>query len=144
MNLLHDKAIELLARREHSQQELKQKLLQRGFLLDEIECAINHLAESGLQSDQRFMETYVNKRVAAGYGPKQIAAELRQRGILDLPEIIKDESNIYWQDLLKRVWQKKFASLPNTPKEYAKQMNFLLYRGFNAYPIQKLLQNEND
>lgn len=61
---LREHTIALLARREHSQLELKQKLLNKGYKLSEVETLIISLAVEGLQSDERYTEIYVRQRIA--------------------------------------------------------------------------------
>jgi regulatory protein len=68
--------MDLLARREHSAHELRQKLEKREFDRDEIELALEVLQQNNLQSDARFTESYVNHRTNAGLGPIKIAHEL--------------------------------------------------------------------
>ncbi|MDH3448313.1 MAG: recombination regulator RecX, partial [Gammaproteobacteria bacterium] len=80
---IRKKAMDLLARREHSAQELRQKLTAREFDNDAIEEAMRGLRDDGLQSDERFAESYINSRFNAGIGPRKIRFELRQRGIAD-------------------------------------------------------------
>ena len=73
-------AMDFLARREHSEQELRQKLKARADDADEVEAALHKLKDEGLQSDERFTEAYVHHRVNAGIGPLKIRYELRQKG----------------------------------------------------------------
>jgi len=77
------KAMDLLARREHSEQELRQKLKSREYAYDAIEEAVQSLLRDGLLSDERFTESYVNHRYNAGMGPVKIRYELRQKGVSD-------------------------------------------------------------
>ncbi|WP_304985198.1 hypothetical protein [Coxiella-like endosymbiont] len=49
---LRERAIALLARREYSQLELKQKLLNKSYKLPEVKTLIISLAVEGLQSDE--------------------------------------------------------------------------------------------
>ena len=79
--LIRAKAIELLARREHSWLELRQKLVQRGFSSSSIELVLDQLMEDRLLHEGRYAELYVCSRVDRGYGPLRIAGELRERGI---------------------------------------------------------------
>ena len=58
--------LRLLARREHSQKELLDKLAQRGFLREEVEPVIATLAEQNWQNDARYAECYVRQRIASG------------------------------------------------------------------------------
>jgi regulatory protein len=69
---VRNKAMDLLARREHSEHELRQKLKLREFDSDEITAAIDSLQRDNLLSDERFTESYVSQRFNAGFGPLKI------------------------------------------------------------------------
>lgn len=77
----YDRALGLLARREHSKWELRNKLRAKGYARDEIDEAVEKLAEQGYQSDERFAGMLIRTRAAALYGPVRIRMELRQRFI---------------------------------------------------------------
>jgi regulatory protein len=134
------KAMDFLARREHSRKELREKLRKRyddHILIDEV---VDTLVLEGLQSDKRYVESFLRQRVAAGYGPLRLRAELRQRGIseneisLGLSELSGD-----WLALAETAWQKKFGVAAVDAREKAKQQRFLAYRGFSNETIQELL-----
>ena len=74
-------ALALLVRREHSQKDLARKLSARGIAEHEISETIERLAGDGWQSDARFGEMLVRTRVAHGYGPVRIRAELGTHGL---------------------------------------------------------------
>ena len=93
---VYNAGLNLLARREHSSKELKQKLGRRfaDALVDEA-CA--ELEHNGLLSDERFTEAVIHSRSAKGYGPRHIAQELAQKGVSK--ELIKeflDERDAHW------------------------------------------------
>ena len=75
-------ALDFLARREHSEHELRQKLKSRDHDSDAVDAVLQQLKDERLQSDERFTESYVNHRFNAGSGPLKIRHELRQRGML--------------------------------------------------------------
>ena len=132
-NTIRNKALDLLARREHTKFELQRKLSAKGFASDEIDLVINELAQKNLQSDERFLASYVRMRADRGFGPVRIKQELYERGIgKELVQQHEVFATIDWQDLLQQVRTKKFgsAAAPNF-QEKAKQMRYLLYRGFN-------------
>ncbi len=137
-----NKAMDLLARREHSAYELRQKLKQREFDSDEIELALEVLQQKKLQSDARFTESYTNHRVNAGLGPVKIVHELRQKGV---DSVIIDEhmsalSND-WNELLERQRIKKYGQ--EIPTDYAqkmKQARFLQNRGFSPESVMRLFR----
>ncbi len=138
-------AMNLLARREHSTQELRDKLLTRGFEDDEIVPALQTLSREGLLSDERFTESFIHSRMERGSGPVKIRAELRQRGVAD--EIISDwldERDRMWLERAETVRCKKFGSaLPVDYKEKARQARFLQYRGFSAEQTRQVLRDDD-
>ena len=134
-------AMNLLARREHSQQELHRKLINKGFEVDEISADLARLAEEGLQSDERFTEAFINSRLNRGSGPVKIVQELQQRGVSD--QLVSDyleERDPQWTQSAIEVKNKKFGSAqPEDFKARARQMRFLQYRGFTMQQIQQAL-----
>ncbi|MCR2746386.1 regulatory protein RecX [Limnobacter parvus] len=85
------KAVALLARREHSQSELRAKLQQRGYEAEEVEQAIEWATSHQFQSDDRFKLSLFRRR-ASTFGDRAISAELGQHGLGDLKSIEFDES----------------------------------------------------
>lgn len=135
-------AMDLLARREHGRIELSRKLRQRGAPVELIEPALDRLAEEGLLSEARYLESFVRMRANAGYGPLRIREELSQRGLArdDIEQALRD-SGFDWSEQLRAVWQRKFAGeLPGDPRERARQGRFLSYRGYPLDMIGRLLR----
>ena len=136
------KAMDFLARREHSEQELRQKLKTREYDADEIEDALNALKSDGLQSDLRFADSYVNHRVNAGIGPTKIRFELRQKGINDeLADKFLEPLSGCWEAMMRQQRVKKFGE--NIPDDYnarMKQARFLQNRGFSPESVMRLFR----
>ena len=136
------KAMDFLARREHSEQELWQKLKTREYDADEIEDALNALKSDGLQSDLRFADSYVNHRVNAGIGPTKIRFELRQKGINDeLADKFLEPLSGCWEAMMRQQRVKKFGE--NIPDDYnarMKQARFLQNRGFSPESVMRLFR----
>lgn len=137
-------AMNLLARREHSQQELHDKLLNKGFDADAVQSVLSTLSREGLLSDERFTEAFINSRLQRGSGPMKIVMELQQRGIgHELISCYLDERDTKWTQRAVEVRVKRFGpSLPRDFKERARQMRFLQYRGFTMSQIQKAIGGE--
>ena len=74
-------AVSLLARREHSSRELREKLRARSFSAEAVESALATLREQDLQSDYRFAEACTRSLMNRGYGSLRVAGELRERGV---------------------------------------------------------------
>jgi len=135
--LIREKALELLARREHSQGELRNKLHTRGFNATEIDPTLTELAAQGLQSDERFIEAFIASRMARGHGPIKIIAELRARGIAgDQITPLIEINGQQWQEIACTARHRRFGNkLPLNPQERATQMRFLARRGFTNAQI---------
>ena len=134
-------AMDLLARREHSVQELHRKLRQRGAEAELIETELQKLVDEGLLSEQRYLESYIRSRALSGRGPARIREELSQRGLSrqDI-ELGLEEADIDWQEQLHDLWQRRFGEKPTDQKAFAKQARFLLYRGYPMDWVQRLLR----
>ncbi|MBC9251869.1 recombination regulator RecX [Pseudomonas alcaligenes] len=139
-------AMDLLARREHGRTELSRKLRQRGASDELIDSALDRLAEEGLLSEGRYLESFIASRGRSGYGPLRIREELGQRGLPRAAiEQALGEAAIDWSEQLRELWQRKFAGqLPQDMKEKAKQARFLAYRGFSQEQIGRLLRGALD
>ena len=87
--------LQLLVRREHSQKELLNKSLAKGFEKDQVMTTLEELALEGWQSDLRYAECYSRYRIQKGYGPIWINYERKKNGIngfnLDDVVFIKDK-----------------------------------------------------
>lgn len=137
------KAIALLARREHSEKELRTKLL-RVFKDHDalVQGVIEQLKHDDYLSDRRFAACYIRSRANRGFGPERILLELGAKGVdsssgLDaLQELEQTELN--WSAVIERVWRKKFSDPPADFGQKFKQTRFLQYRGFSLEQIAAL------
>ena len=130
--------MDFLARREHGEQEITQKLIARGFDTAIVEAAVSTLIADGLLSDSRFAEAFVYSRFKKGSGPQKIHAELRQRGIDGaLISASMEAVGGQWLERAREVREKKFGlELPRDFKERSRQMRFLQQRGFTSEQIR--------
>ena len=135
---VYEKALGLLARREHSARELKRKLSARGFDAGENAATLERLQSKDFQSDARFAEMLVRSRIEGGYGARWIIAELQTHGIDEARarELIgaadPDWPGLARRQLRRRYGDKAAASLPDR----AKRASFLLRRGFDASTVK--------
>jgi regulatory protein len=138
-------AVRLLSRREHSTEELKRKLIARGYPEGSIATVLDKLGKKKWVSDERFAANYVHHHARRGQGPVRIRAQLRQQGITDaqIQQEIGGEED--WNGLAAEVRRRKFgAELPRSAAERAKQARFLQYRGFNSDQIRAALKFDPD
>lgn len=139
------KAMDLLARREHSTAELRAKLRQRELDPDEIDAALVRLSGEGLLSDERYVEAFVAAHRRKGHGPNRIRAELRQKGVAEeLVDAQLSASAADWTALARQVRAKRFgAARPKEFRERARQVRFLEMRGFPADAIRAALGGDD-
>jgi regulatory protein len=135
-------AMNLLARREHSLHELRQKLRRRFPDESVVALELARLQDENLQSDQRYAESYLRQRSGRGYGPQRVRREMRDKGLSD--EQIADAFatvEVDWYELAAQVMRKKFGAVPVTElKEKARRLRFMQYRGFHGDHYQHLLE----
>ena len=101
--------LSLLARREHSAEELRRKLKQSSSISktadfsDLLERCLLEMQEKGFQSDDRFARQYVESKLAnKSHGPLKILAELFNRGIP------REQANLVLNELgYQELWLKK-------------------------------------
>ena len=132
-----ERAIRLLAGREHGHRELTRKLIDRGFEPAEVERVVDELAESNLQSDARYAEMLSRARAGRGYGRRRVQVELTQAGVC--PATINtalEAGDTDWVEVAVSALAKKFR---NNPKADAasqqKQRKHLYARGFDSSEI---------
>jgi regulatory protein len=142
--MIRAKALELLARREHARLELRQKLAQRGFPVENIDPVLDQLTEERLLDEGRYAELYACSRADKGYGPLRIARELRERGV---PQELVDRTlaglEDDWLPKLRELHRKRFKSLiPADVAGRMQQTRVLRQHGFTLEQIKLLFEND--
>lgn len=141
---IRERALGFLSRREYSRLELKRKLAPHAEDEHEVELLLADFAARGWLSEARFTEQIVQAR-RSKYGLQRIVHELKEKGVgaeavaATLPELRESEL-----ERARTVWTKKFGVLPQDARERAKQMRFMMSRGFSSGIIGKVLQGSGD
>lgn len=134
-------ALRLLSRREHSAAELKYKLARRGHDDAVAGDIVGHLADAGWQSDDRYAEMLVRNRVAQGYGPLRVRAELEAARVDEAAiRAALDAIEVDWSQRACDVHARKFKAPPQGAAEWQKQYRFLAGRGFEPEQIRAALK----
>lgn len=140
-----------MSRRDHSELELQQKLLQRQFPPQEISLALEYCRENGWLDDARFAGSLLRQGVSKHHGWMRICQEAKRKGIeIDVLECAERDADIDWYALAKDAAQKKYANFdgiippPSDVKEKAKRMRYLQYRGFNFDQINYALSSDSE
>ena len=142
---IKDYCLSLLVRREHSQKELLNKSLLKGWGSDDIVTVINELAVQAWQSDTRYAESFTRYRINKGYGPVWISYELRKNNIdsFNVGDVAQQTVGS-WMDLLEQVYSKKYKQASVLDRnEWAKRSRFLMQRGFSSTMISTLFDHLN-
>jgi regulatory protein len=139
-------ALQLLARRELSEKQLRDRLIDRDHQHDEIDRVIAHLLESKALDDGRVARAYA--RTAAGVkgrGRLRVMRELSTMGIARdvaneaLAEVFADVDE---RALIAKALQKKMRGRPRITNaaEHARLYQFLMRQGFTPAGITAALR----
>jgi len=139
---LKGRALRLLSQREHSRVELERKLSAHEEVPGELAKALDELQARDFINDGRAIESVVHRR-SGKLGSARIKQELAAKGlsgeaVAQAMESLKDTELSRAQE----VWRKKFGSPPQDPQEKAKQLRFLITRGFNAEVVRRVVKGD--
>lgn len=142
---LRERALKLLARREHSRVELARKLSAHAGDPAEIEAVLDDCERRGWLSERRVVEQLVHAR-RSRFGARRIEQDLRQKGIsgeavaMALADLKSGEL-----EAAREVWRRKFGGrLPRSPADRARQVRFLQGRGFELEIVLKIIKGGED
>ena len=136
---LKGRALRLLSQREHSRTELERKLAQHEEVPGELAKALDELQARDFINDGRAVDSVVNRR-SGKLGSARIQQELAAKGlsgeaVAEALASLKDSERSRAQE----VWRKKFGTSPQDPQARAKQMRFLLSRGFSSEVVRRIV-----
>lgn len=142
---LRERALKLLARREHSRAELARKLSVHAEDPAEVETVLDDCERRGWLSESRVVEQLVHAR-RSRFGARRIELDLRQKGISGeavaaaLADLKSNEL-----EAAREVWRRKFGGkLPRRPADRARQVRFLQGRGFELEVVLKVIKGGED
>jgi regulatory protein len=136
---LRERALRLLARREHSRAELARKLQAHLRPEDALEALLDDLAGRRHLSDERYAESRA-RALSRKFGAARIAHELRAKGLdKELSEQASRAARLTEVERAGEVWRRKFRGVPKTREERVKQMRFLQSRGFSLDAIRAVV-----
>lgn len=133
----------MLARREHTRQELECKLAQLAENPDEIPALLDDFERRGWLSERRFVEQVVASR-RRRFGAQRIAHELRKKGVPGAAiSAARQQLQDSELDAARAVWRRKFGAPPVSARDTARQMRFLQGRGFSLDVIRRVLRDDD-
>ena len=135
---LKGRALRLLSQREHSRVELERKLAAHEEEPGTLAQALDELQAKGFISEARVIESVIHRR-ASKLGTARVQQELAAKGLSSqaMAEAL-DQLRSTEFERAREVWSRKFEAPATDPKERARQMRFLLSRGFTAEVVRKV------
>lgn len=139
---LRSYAFAVLTRKEYAKAELIEKLCLYAENRDEVLELVDELSRENYQSDQRVAETLLSSQKRKGKGPNQIKMKLKSKKI-DTALIIDELKETDWVQQAYELKLKKYGpEVTKDPKVKAKQIRFLMYRGFEMDAIMKAINRK--
>lgn len=138
---LKQRAVALLARREYARAELSKRLAATGAALADIEVVLDELSAMGLLSDARFAAALVHQKTG-DFSRRAIAHALRGKGV-DAAESTAALAALDGEDefaAAHALWERRFGTPPSDDREKARQVRFLLSRGYSHSIAFKVLR----
>lgn len=135
---LKGRALRLLSQREHSRVELERKLAAHEEEPGSLARALDELQAKGFISEERVVASVVHRR-ASKLGAARVQQELAAKGLsAESMSLALEQLRVTEFERARDVWSRKFGESATDPKERAKQMRFLLSRGFAAEVVRKV------
>jgi len=133
-------ALDALARRDYASEDLRLKLLEKGYDASVVSPLLDALRDEKLIDDRRYTENFVAYHAARGQGPLRVRLDLHRHGVPG--PVVEECLEKYpdWIAQLQKARLKKFGA--QVPKNYADrqlQARFLGYRGFTSAQIRMAL-----
>jgi regulatory protein len=141
---LKGRALRLLGQREHSRTELERKLAKYEEEPGSLARALDELAAKDFISEARVVQSVLHQR-AARHGAARVRQELLHKGIA--PERVAEAVATLAASELERareVWRRRFGTPPLDAAERAKQVRFMLARGFASGVVARVLRDDPD
>ena len=133
---LKARALRLLARREHSRDELARKLSPHAESPESLEAVLDFLVSKKSLSNERFAEVRA-QWLARKYGAAMIRRDLESKGVEQhLLERVSTEGELQHA---RAILARKYRVPATTREERAKRARFLQGRGFSVDVIRRLV-----
>ena len=141
---LKGRALRLLSQREHSRLELERKLAEHENEPGELAKALDELQARGFISEERVVESVIHRR-AAKLGTARVKQELLSKGLsAEAMTAALEQLRSTELERAREVWARKFGEPATEPKEKARQIRFLVSRGFAAEVVRRVVQGADD
>ena len=140
--LCYNKALALLASREYTRLNLKQKLILKKFNSAIIDEVLPKLIDEGSLNEERFADSFIESRVKRAQEGKPIMRlRLIQKGVpIDIADKVLKEK--YSEEFTDELIQTNIARLKHKGLEQEAIKFKLLKLGFSSYEIRRVFEEE--
>jgi regulatory protein len=143
---LRERALRLLAGREHSQAELRRKLAPHAETEAQLDELIEDLLSRKLVSDARYAEARSHV-MARKYGASRIAHDLRAKGVSEdeagkAVEAARSTDLERAREIYARKYRRAAEAGSMTREDRARRMRFLQSRGFSFAIIRLVMKGD--
>ena len=141
---LKGRALRYLAAREHSRVELERKLASHEETPGQLAQVLDELQAKDFISESRVVESVINRR-ASRMGAARIRQELQSKGVdgeLVSQAVAGLQATEHERAL--EIWRRRFGERSADQKERARQMRFLMARGFSSSVVASILKGGHD
>ena len=140
-----EKALALLTYRARSVEELRKKLLEKGFSEASVGTTVKDLQRVGLLDDAAFASSFVRTRMAdKPMSRRMLAFELRKKGVEEgvVESAVEEEYGVDSEvEVARRLLAKRMQRYTGDPKRTKKRLaDFLGRRGFGWDVISTVLR----
>lgn len=121
---------EMIERRDHSSDEVRQKLFRYGFSTAVVDAAITRAQELRFLDDNRFSRYFIEERKRRGWGQRKIERELKLKGVSleSVPGYPEDYFSV--EDDFERAYALVQKKRVPDQRAFEKLVRFLMAKGF--------------
>ena len=137
---LKGRALRLLSQREHSRAELVTKLARHVQEGDDLAAVLDDLEAKDFINETRVVESVVHRR-ASRLGASRIRQELQAKGLpAEAVQHAMDQLKDTELDRAREVWLRKFGAVAEDAQARARQVRFLMTRGFSGEVVHRVVR----
>lgn len=141
---LRARVLRMLARREHSREEIRRRLLADDVDPAHLDALLDEFERIGWLSERRLADHLV-AQAEGRYGSRHVLDRLRALGVSGEP-LAQAACALQARDLqsARAVWRKRYGRPPADLREKGRQARFLAGRGFPPDVIARVLGGDAD
>lgn len=135
-----DTAAYYLSFRDYTKKDLRSKLVDKGYEDEEIDAAINKLAEYGYVDDLRYARSYMHDH-SASKGRRRITVELANKGVpKELLSSLYEEEEVDEVATIRSIIGRRYKDMDFKDERSLRRMyGYFERRGFRYDDIKKAL-----